>query len=293
MDAATARAYSSKTIQKAYNIIDFAPIDMSSTNDVSIPMRDSHQIKARIYKPKTTKSTQPVIVYYHGGGFVLYDIESHDRVCRRLAAKNNALVVSVDYRLAPEYKFPTPAHDAYDSLVWVHDNIKKYGGNTDRLSVAGDSAGANLATVACFLAKENSGPRIHSQILIYPTTDATLQFPSIDRNGKGYLLTKEKMEWFVGHYAAEESHKVNPLMSPIYQEDLVGLPPAFVLTAEYDPLIDEGAAYAQKLKDAGVHTKYKLYKDMIHGFINMPKMAKPCLTAHEDIKVFLEDLELI
>ena len=293
MDAVSARNYASNTIKKAHDLIDFPPIAMASTDDVSIAMRDGHEIKARIYKPKTDLSTLPVIIYYHGGGFVIYDIDSHDRVCRRLADKNDAIVVSIDYRLAPEFKFPTPVHDCYDSMLWVNENIGQYGGNTDRMSVAGDSAGGNLATVTCILSKENNGPRIHSQLLIYPTTDATLQFPSIERNGKGYLLSKQRMEWFVRHYAAEESHKVNPLMSPIYQKDLVGLPPAFVMTAQYDPLIDEGAAYAQKLKDAGVHTTYKMYKDMVHGFINMPKMAKPALQAHDDMKAFLDELEAV
>jgi len=291
MEAVDARAYSSAMIRKSGNLIDYPPIEMSSTTDVDIQMRDGHAIKARIYNPKTSRKSQPVIIYYHGGGFVLYDIESHDRVCRRLASKNDAIVVSVDYRLAPEYKFPIPVYDCYDSMLWVFDNIEEYRGNTHRISVAGDSAGGNLATVTCIMAKENNGPRIHSQILIYPTTDATFQFPSIERNGKGYLLTKEKMHWFVENYAAEESDKVNPLMSPIYQEDLVGLPPAFVFTAQYDPLIDEGAAYAQKLKDAGVQTKYKMYEGMIHGFINMPRLAKACLVAHDDIKLFLEELE--
>jgi len=291
MDAVQARAYSSNIIEKAFDIIDYPPIEMSSTEDAAITMRDGHEIKARIYHPKANATDQPVIIYYHGGGFVLYDLESHDRVCRRLAAKNDAIVVSVDYRLAPEYKFPTPVFDSYDSMLWVFGNIDRYGGNTDRVSVAGDSAGGNLATVTCMLAKENNGPRIHSQILIYPTTDATLQFPSMDRNGKGYLLSKEKIHWFVSNYAAEESDKVNPLMSPIYQEDLVGLPPTFLCTAQYDPLIDEGAAYAQKLKDAGVQTKYKMYEGMVHGFINMPKLAKAALTTHDDIKTFLKELE--
>lgn len=290
MDPADARRHSSQYIQKAFNIIDYAPIQMQKVDNVEITTRDNHSIKARIYKPSAAEGL-PVIIYYHGGGFVIYDLDSHDRVCRRLAETNDAIVVSVDYRLAPEYKFPTPVHDCYDAFLWTSENIKKYGGDVDKISVAGDSAGGNLATVTCINAKEQGGPSIHSQILIYPTVDATFQFASIERNGNGYLLTKEKMKWFVDQYANDESDKLNPLMSPIYQDDLVGLPPAFVFTAEYDPLVDEGAAYAQKLKDAGVHTKYKMYDGMIHGFINMPKLAKPCLTAHQDIKSFLAELD--
>lgn len=290
MEPAKARTYSNAYFQKVIDKIDYAPLEMKEVQDIKITMRDDHRIKARIYRPSLDK-VLPVIVYYHGGGFVLYDIESHDRLCRRLAAKNNAIVVSIDYRLAPENKFPIPVNDCYDSLQWVSDNISNIGGNSDRISVAGDSAGGNLATVACILARDLDGPKVHSQILIYPTVDATFQFASIERNGVGYLLTKDRMAWFVDNYAADENDKSDPLMSPIYQEDLVGLPPAFVFTAEFDPLHDEGAAYAQKLRDAGVHTKYKMYEGMIHGFMNMPKLAKSCLTAHDDIKTFLDEVD--
>jgi len=290
MEPAKARIYSNTYMQRVINKIDYPPIEMNTVRDIMIPMRDGHEIKARIYKA-TTKNNLPVIVYYHGGGFVLYDIESHDRVCRRLADNNKSIVISIDYRLAPEHKFPVPVNDCYDSLIWVSENVSLFGGNIERISVAGDSAGGNLATVCCILARDLDGPKIHSQILIYPTVDGTFQFASIERNGKGYLLTKERMEWFVEQYAGDENDKSDPLFSPIYQEDLVGLPPAFVFTAEFDPLHDEGAAYAQKLKDAGVHTKYKMYEGMIHGFINMPKIAKPCLTAHADITDFLKELD--
>ena len=290
MEPAQARAYSNKFIQKALDAIDFAPLEMVKVSNISIPVRDGSEIAARIYHP-SSDTNLPVIVYYHGGGFVLYDINSHDRVCRRLAKTNNAIVISVDYRLAPEFKFPIPTYDCYDSLKWVHENIQEIGGNPEKVSVAGDSAGGNLATVTCIMARDEDGPKIHSQILIYPTVDATFQFASIERNGKGYLLTKERMTWFVDHYAVDENDKSDPFMSPIYQEDLVGLPPAYVFTAEYDPLHDEGAAYAQKLKDAGVETRYKMYKGMIHGFINMPRLAKACLIAHDDIKSFLDSLE--
>jgi len=259
MPAEKARHHANALIKKAINKIDFPPIKMKDIQDIHISMRDGHRIKVRIYKPCSDPNL-PVIVYYHGGGFVIYDIESHDRVCRRLADNNQAIVVSVDYRLAPEYKFPIPANDCFDALLWVNANIQTLGGNKDQITVAGDSAGGNLATVCCIIARDQGGPKIHSQVLIYPTVDATLQFASIERNGRGYMLTKERIKWFVDQYAADENDKSNPLMSPIYQEDLVGLPPAFVFTAEYDPLHDEGAAYAQKLKDAGVQTKYKMYK---------------------------------
>ena len=216
MEPAKARAYSNEYIKKVMDAIDFAPIQMQTVSDVMIPVRDGTQIKVRIYRPSSINDL-PVIIYYHGGGFVLYDLESHDRVCRRLAKTNNAIVVSVEYRLAPEYKFPIPTYDCYDSLMWVQDNIHKIGGDIDRISVAGDSAGANLATVSCIMSRDHDGPKIHSQILIYPTVDATFQFPSIERNGKGYLLTKDRMIWFVDQYAVDENDKSDPYLTPIYQ----------------------------------------------------------------------------
>lgn len=280
-----------KNLLGMMGMIEYPPIDMDQVEDRKIKMRDGHPISIRIYHPKSDASTKPAIVYYHGGGFVLYGLDTHDRICRRLADVNQSVVISVDYRLAPAFKFPTAPHDCYDALCWVHAHAESLNIIPSQISVAGDSAGGNLATVTCFQSKEHHGPPIHSQILIYPTVDGTLQFPSIDRNGKGYLLTKESMIWFVGHYARNEKDKKNPMMSPIFQEDLVGLPPAFVLTAEYDPLVDEGAAYAQKLKDAGVEVQYKLYTGMIHGFFNIPKLTKRTFEAHDDIRSFLESLQ--
>ena len=285
-----ARETSSKFYQKVVDRIDFPAIKMSSVENVLISTRDQYQIKSRIYRP-SEESSLPVILFFHGGGFVIYDLESHDRVCRRIAKTTNSIVVSVDYRLAPEYKFPVPAEDCYDSLNWTFSNINTFGGDPQRISVAGDSAGGTLATVTCLMSKELSGPGIRGQILIYPTVDATLHLPSIDRYGKGYFLSKVKMQWFVNHYARSEKDKTNPYMSPYFQEDLIGLPPALVITAQYDPLVDEGAAYAQKLKNAGVNTKYIMYEGMIHGFINMPKLANPALAVHQEINSFLSEID--
>ncbi|MBT8221500.1 MAG: alpha/beta hydrolase, partial [Bacteroidia bacterium] len=172
MPPAQARETSNKFYQKVVNRIDYPAISMTQVTDMLIPMRDKHQIKVRIYKP-SNKPGLPVIVYFHGGGFVVYNLESHDRVCRRIAKTTESIVVSVDYRLAPEFKFPVAAEDCYDSLSWTFANVDSFGGDLSNISVAGDSAGGNLATVVCLMSKEYSGPEIRSQILIYPTVDAT------------------------------------------------------------------------------------------------------------------------
>ena len=196
-----------KNLLGMMNMIEYPPVEMDGVADRKIKMRDGHEIGIRIYHPKGKNSIKPAIVYYHGGGFVLYGLDTHDRICRRMAHVNDSVVISVDYRLAPAFKFPTAPHDCYDAFCWVHDHAETLKIDANRISVSGDSAGGNLATVTCIQSKELQGPPIYSQILIYPTVDGTLQFPSIDRNGKGYLLTKDSMEWFVGHYARNEKDK--------------------------------------------------------------------------------------
>lgn len=285
MPAAKAREASSKVAAKAEWMLDYDPIQLFNVFDQNIISRNG-DVPIRIYQP-TDKKDLPVMLFFHGGGFVLRDIDSHDKVCRRLARDNNIIVISVGYRLAPENKFPAGLHDAYDATVWAVEHQAVHGGDLSRLLVAGDSAGANLAASVCLMARDLKGPKIKFQLLIYPVTDATLSNPSIDELAEGYILTKKLMVWFCDQYKANKEDLYNPLMSPLFAEDLSNLPPAFVLTAEYDPLKDDGRLYADRLKEAGNEVVFKEYGGMIHAFINMPKMSKKILGTYQDIKEVL------
>ena len=280
------RAQNAKDLALFLKVLDKAPIEIGDIKDQQILMRDGTRIPIRVYRP-SKQTGLPLIVYYHGGGFVLRSIESHDRVCRRLARDNGAVVVSVDYRLAPEHKFPTPHQDCYDATVWIAEHATELGGNPDKITVMGDSAGGNLATVVSIIARDHNGPKIKNQVLIYPTVDARLCHASIETYSKGYFLTKAGMQWFIDHYKRSDKDIINPLMSPLLTEDLSNLPPAFVFTAALDPLKDEGAAYAKKLETAGNSIVFKEYPNVIHGFINMPNISKESLLAYDDIKEYL------
>lgn len=261
---------------------------MEKVEDLEIPVRDDSQIPVRIYRPTKEKNLK-TIVFYHGGGFVLRNIDSHDDFCRRVATNTGALVISVGYRLAPEFKFPIPVHDCYDALLWANQNAADFGGNPDNLIVMGDSAGGNLSTVVCHLARDEKGPKISKQVLIYPALDARLKYPSIDKFKDGYLLTKEMLDWFVDHYAKTPDDKNNPLMSPLLAESLADLPTAFVSTADHDPLKDEGEDYYHKLVEAGNKAIFKEYKNTIHAFANMPRITKQADVLVDDIAAFISN----
>ncbi|MHB8574629.1 MAG: alpha/beta hydrolase [Dehalococcoidia bacterium] len=222
-------------------------------------------IPVRIYVPEGDGSL-PVIAYFHGGGWVIGNIESHDWACRELAHASGCIVVSADYRLAPEHKFPAAAEDAYAATVWVAENASSFGGDATRLAVAGDSAGGNLASL---MARDRGGPGLAFQLLIYPVTDFDLTTPSYSENAQGYSLTRDSMVWFWNQYLNGEHEAKHPHASPLQAEDLTGLPPALVITAEYDPLRDEGEKYAARLKAAGVAVTLTRYDGMIHGFFSM------------------------
>ena len=238
-----------------------------STEDTSLP-GPAGDIPVRIYRPQAA-GVHPVVVYIHGGGFTIGSIASHDPLCQQIAAGVPAVVVSVDYRLAPESKFPAAVEDCWAAVQWVAAHAADLGGDPSRVAVAGDSAGGNLAAVCALKARDAGGPALAFQLLIYPTTDATGSFPSIQENGKGYFLTEETMRWFQENYLSPEDDRRHPDASPYFVEDLSGLAPAFVVTAEYDPLRDEGEAYGRRLEEAGVPTKVKRYDGMIHAFFQM------------------------
>jgi acetyl esterase len=227
----------------------------------------AEQIPLRIYTPPLQKPA-PALVFYHGGGWVIGDLESHDHVCRALANGAQCMVVAVDYRLAPEAKFPAAVDDCFAATRWVADHSTELGIDPARIAVGGDSAGGNLAAVVARLARDRGGPALTYQLLIYPVTDLQMTSASYVENAEGPLLTKAAMAWFIDHYATGDADRIDPLASPLLATDLVGLPPAFVLTAECDPLRDEGEAYGKRLADAGVPAEVKRYAGMPHGFFS-------------------------
>jgi len=238
------------------------------------PTEDRHipgpagAIPMRVYRPEAG-STLPVVVFFHGGGFVIGDIESHDPVCQQLATRVPAVVVSVDYRLAPEHPFPAAVDDCWAATRWVAAHARDLGGDPGRLAVAGDSAGGNLAAVVAIRARDAGESAVAFQLLVYPATDLTRSYPSHIENGEGYLLTTESMDWFMAHYLAEASDAQHPDASPLFASDLGGLAPALVITAEFDPLRDEGEAYGEAMAKAGGDVRISRYDGMIHGFFGM------------------------
>jgi acetyl esterase len=235
--------------------------------DRTIPGPDG-PIPVRVYTPAGT-GPFPMLVFIHGGGWVIGDIETHDGLCRSLCNGAGCVVVSVDYRLAPEHRFPAAPEDCYAATAWVAEHAAELDGNARRVAVGGDSAGGNLAAVVALMARDRGGPPLTFQLLIYPATDLRMRSPSIEENGEGYYLTKRDMVWFRGHYISSEQDLAHPLASPLLVPDLHSLPPALVITAEFDPLRDEGEAYGKRLAEAGIPATVSRYGGMIHGFVSM------------------------
>ena len=225
------------------------------------------EVPVRIYRPKR-KDGGGVLVYFHGGGWVIGGLDSHDESCRMLCAGADVLVVAVDYRLAPETRYPGAVMDCYNATAWVSEHAAELGADAARLAVGGDSAGGNLAAATALMARDQGGPDIAFQLLVYPVTDADFDRPSYLDNAEGYLLTRRGMQWFWDHYVPDAAQRAEPYASPL-KGNLVGLPPALVQVAEFDPLRDEGVAYAKALKAAGVKVQFNHYHGMIHGFFGM------------------------
>lgn len=243
-----------------------APIPLASVEDTTIP-GPTGSIPVRIYNPHPGEKL-PVVLFFHGGGWVICNLDTHDSCCRALSLTARAIVVSVDYRLAPEHKFPAAANDCLAATTWIGKHAAEIGGDERRIAVAGDSAGGNLAAVTALKAREG-GPDLRGQVLIYPVTDYyDPGSRSLFANAEGYGLTRNSMVWFWDHYLNNSAEANNPYASPNRAPDLSGLPPALTITAEYDPLRDEGEQYAQRLKDAGVESELTQYDGMIHGFFS-------------------------
>ncbi|MHB8901081.1 MAG: alpha/beta hydrolase [Thermoguttaceae bacterium] len=241
------------------------PLRVGSLCDRTVP-GPLGPIPLRFYWPEG-RGPYPILVYYHGGGWVLGDISTHDRLCTEIVQGAGCAVVSVDYRLAPEHKFPAAAEDAMAALQWVIRCGAQLGVDPQRVAVGGDSAGANLAAVACLMARDRQDQLPIHQVLIYPITDSDFDTPSYRENAEGYLLTRSTMRWFWQCYVRSEADMVHPYASPLRAESLAGLPPALVITAGFDPLRDEAEAYAGRLEEAGVPTTLTRYEGMIHAFI--------------------------
>ena len=231
-------------------------------------------IPLRVYRPPGVSDSRrlPVLVYFHGGGWVIGDLETHDVLCRQLTAEAGVSVIAVDYRLAPEHKFPAAADDAWAATRWIAAHAAELGVDADRLAVGGDSAGGNLAAVVALLAREAGGPRIALQILLYPVTDLVSESQSYADLADGYMLTRDSMRWFRAQYLATEQDAADWRVSPLRAPSLAGLPPALVVTAGYDPLRDEGEAYARRLREAGVSVDAVSFGGMIHGFVPMGRL---------------------
>jgi acetyl esterase len=241
-------------------------------------------LRVRIITPQSTGTDGlPILVYFHGGGWVLGNIESHEGVCRSLSNSGAVIVVTVDYRLAPEHRFPAAAEDAYAATSWAAEHAAEFGGDAARLAVGGDSAGGNLAAVCCLMARERGGPRLRLQVLLYPIIDSDLDNESYNLFADGYFLSRSEMAWYWKSYVENASDRTHPHAAPARAADLTGLPPALIITAEYDVLRDEAESYAHRLGAAGGAVKLRRYDGMIHGFIRRYPFFDQGLAAIDDI----------
>ena len=259
------------------------------------PMEGPHEIKAmdilvrgkdglltaRTYTPQGV-GPFPVLIWFHGGGWVVGDLDGTDGTARELAAYANCLVVSIDYRLAPETKFPGPVEDCYEATAWIADNADKINGDSERIAVGGASAGGNLAAAVSLMARDRGEPFIIFQLLVYPVTDRNVATESYQNNAEGYGLTRDTMDWYWNHYLRDDGDATNPYAAPLQAKDLSLLPAAMVIAAEFDPLCTEAELYANAMEAAGVPTEYICYDGMIHGFFGMTPTIDKAKLAMED-----------
>lgn len=244
-------------------------------------------IPVRLYYPRLAADL-PLIVFFHGGGWVTGSLETHDRLCRRLAKESGALLMAVDYRLAPWHKYPVPLEDCYDAVVWAASQANTLGADANKLIVMGDSAGGNMAAAVCLMARDQSGPTIHRQVLIYPAVDGTLSQPSHQRYPDAPLLSQTAVHFFRDQYMTTLADTQEAYFSPLLAETFAQLPPAFILTAEYDPLHDEAKAFADQLTAAGGTVIYQDFPGMVHAFMHFPRF---CSGANNAFAAIAEDIK--
>jgi acetyl esterase/lipase len=261
------------------------PEPVARIEDIRVP-GPRGSIDGRIYAPVRSQAL-PALLYLHGGGWVLGGVDTHDSVCRALAHRAGCMVLSLDYRLAPEHRFPAPLEDAWAGLTWLHENAAAIGADPNRLAVGGDSSGGNLTAVLARWARDRGGPRIAAQMLIYPVTNFDLDTASYRTVGTGYGLTRESMSWYWGQYLTDPRDGASPDASPLRADNLSGLAPALVITCELDPLESEGSAYAAALGAAGVPVEHIHEAAMIHGYIRMAGVISRARKSWDDCARFL------
>ena len=249
------------------------PIEIAETRDIRME-GPGGEIAMRLYRgrPSLPGTPQPALVFFHGGGWVIGGLDSHDTICREIAHRSGCTLISVDYRLAPEHRFPAAVDDAIAATRWISGNATQLNIDPARLSVGGDSAGGNLAAVVAIDARDNDGPAIRSQVLIYPATDMSLDTESYAAMADRPPISRATMEWFINHYVPDAAERTDWRAAPLRARDLAHLPSAFVLTAGYDPLRDEGNAFAGALAAAGTPCTLKQFPGQIHGFLNMGRI---------------------
>lgn len=268
--------------RRSADYLDIPKVPLGLVRDLRCPTRDGQTIAVRLYRGAPGSEPVPLVVYYHGGGFVIGDLETHDAVCRMLAAESGCAVLAVDYRLGPEHRFPTAVEDAWDAFIWAREQAAALNVRAERMAVAGDSAGGTLAAVTA-LAARDAGVALAFQVLIYPGTLLGRTTASRQRLTSGYLLDAPLLEWFFSHYH-------NPAVAPDWRraplefgQRFDGLAPAHVVVAGFDPLHDEGVAYAEALRSAGVEVTLSDYPGMIHGFFNYGGYLDAARRAHQEV----------
>lgn len=286
---AQARAF----YERNAGVLDIAPAPLPRVQDVRIPARDGAALHARLYAPRPAEEGPPLpaLLYLHGGGFTLGSVATHESLCRALAAQSGVAVLALDYRLAPEHRFPTAVHDAWDALRWLAAEGAALGLDASRLAVGGDSAGGTLAAVAAIHARDEGLP-LALQLLIYPGTTAHQDTESHQRLRHAPPLTEAAISWLFGNYIAPHE-RTDWRFAPLLHDDLAGVAPAWLALAECDPLVDEGLAYADKLRMAGVPVQLELYRGMVHGFIQFGRVITEALTAQKDAAAALAQALLV